>query len=301
MDVHKNKNTNYKVLFGKNFLVCKTLYLWYKCEKIYFQKINEFTIQMDLNYKVFGQGEPLVILHGLFGTLDNWQTVAKKLAEHFTVYIIDQRNHGRSPHHVDFNYSIMAEDLRVFMENQWIYNAHILGHSMGGKTAMTFALNNEDMVNKLIIVDIGTKKYEGGHQQIFDALFSMDLAALKSRKEANAQLEELIPDIGVRQFLLKNLTRTKMGNYEWKMNLPVIHENYEQILLAIDGEKTFEKDMLFIRGGLSDYIVDEDLSNIQKKFPKARLHTVEQSGHWVHAEAPDQLLAIVQEFLLIEK
>lgn len=122
---------------------------------------------MELNYKEFGQGDPLIILHGLFGTLDNWQTIAKKLAKHYSVYLIDQRNHGRSPHHDEFDYVVMAEDLHEFMESQWIYKAHILGHSMGGKTAMQFAMEYPDMIDQLIIIDIAPKKYQGGHQLIF--------------------------------------------------------------------------------------------------------------------------------------
>ena len=117
---------------------------------------------LELNYKEFGQGEPLIILHGLFGTLDNWQTIAKKLAEHYTVFIVDQRNHGRSPHHADFNYQLMAEDLRDFMEARWAYQATVIGHSMGGKTAMQFALTYPDMVEKLVVVDIGPQQYVGG-------------------------------------------------------------------------------------------------------------------------------------------
>jgi len=252
---------------------------------------------MKLNYKVFGQGDPLIILHGLFGTLDNWQTIAKKLAEHYTVYIVDQRNHGRSPHHEDFDYETMAEDLQTFLEDQWIYKAHILGHSMGGKTAMTFALNYPDMVDKLIIVDIGTKAYQGGHQQIFEALFSLDLAAINGRKEADEQLSQLIPEFGVRQFLLKNLSRKKAGGYQWKMNLPVIFNNYEHILSSVKGEGKFEASTLFIRGGLSDYIKEEDFEIIKEWFPIAIFKTVVDAGHWVHAEAPDKLLKLVLDFL----
>ena len=252
---------------------------------------------MELNYKSFGEGYPIIILHGLFGTLDNWQTIAKKLAEHYSVYIIDQRNHGRSPHDETFDYVAMADDLQAFMESQWIYEAHIIGHSMGGKTAMQFALTYPDLVNQLVVVDIAPKAYEGGHQTIFEALLSLDVPTLTSRKQADAALMDKIPDFGVRQFLLKNLTNDKKGGYKWKMNLPVIHQNYEQILAAIESEETFDNPTLFIRGGASNYIQDDDLPRIKTFFPKADLATVSDVGHWVHAAAPKELLKLVTNFL----
>ncbi len=138
---------------------------------------------MDLNYKTFGSGEPVIILHGLFGMLDNWKTMAKRLAEHYTVYIVDQRNHGRSPHTDEINYPLMAEDLRLFMENNWLYHAHLIGHSMGGKTVMQFALDNPDMTDRLVVIDIAPKAYTSNHDAIFDALLSVDISSLGSRKK----------------------------------------------------------------------------------------------------------------------
>lgn len=252
---------------------------------------------MDLNYKSFGQGDPIVILHGLFGTLDNWQTIAKALAETHTVYIVDQRNHGRSPHFSTMSYALMAEDLKEFMESHWIFKAHIIGHSMGGKTAMQFAADHPEMVDKLVIVDIGPQAYPGGHQEIFDALFALDLKKLDSRKEAAALLKPKIPDAGVRQFLLKNLTRDKSNGYRWKMNLPVIYENYNDILRAIEPDVHFERKTLFIRGGKSNYIRDQDIPVIKSKYPSAKVTTIEKAGHWVHAEAPEAFLQAVQAFL----
>ena len=252
---------------------------------------------MELNYKEFGQGAPIIILHGLFGTLDNWQTVAKQLAEEHSVYILDQRNHGRSPHLDRLDYKLMAEDLQQFMEANWIHQASIIGHSMGGKTAMQFAQDFPDMVQKLIVVDIAPKAYKGGHQQIFEALFALDLSIVDSRKAADQFLETRIPDFGVRQFLLKNLTRSKDGGYRWKMNLPVIFENYSKILAPIELEEAADMPTLFIRGGKSDYIQEDDLSLLQSYFPNASLKTVEKAGHWVHAEAPVELIEIVKGFL----
>ncbi len=251
---------------------------------------------MELNYKQFGQGDPIIILHGLFGMLDNWQTIAKKLAQHYTVFIIDQRNHGRSPHQEEFNYPLLAGDLQEFMEQQWIYKAHLIGHSMGGKTVMQFALEYPEMVDKMIVVDIAPKKYPDGHGTIFEALFSIDFNVLENRKQAESILSEKIQEAGVRQFLLKNLTRTKAGKYKWKMNLDAIHRNYDAILATIEGEP-IETDSIFIKGGKSNYIQKEDEKKIQELFPLSNIVTINEAGHWVHAEQPIELLEIVTGFL----
>ena len=241
---------------------------------------------MELNYKQFGQGEPIIILHGLFGTLDNWQTIAKQLAKHYMVYIIDQRNHGKSPHSDAFSYQILADDLKHFMEQQFMYKATIIGHSMGGKTAMRFALDYPDMVEKLVIVDIAPKAYKGGHETIFKAMFGLDLDTLTDRKAIDEQLKINIPEDGVRLFLMKNLSREKDGRYRWKMNLPVLYAAYQEILSDIQSEETFDKTTLFIRGENSKYIKDDDVLDIQDLFPMMQLQTVENAGHWVHAENP---------------
>ena len=252
---------------------------------------------MELNFKTFGQGPPLILLHGLFGTLDNWQTLGKRWAEHYTVFIVDQRNHGRSPHHDSLDYPALAEDLRHFMEAHWVYKAHILGHSMGGKTAMQFALHYPDMVDKLVVVDIAPKAYTGGHETIFDALLNLDLSTITDRKEAESYLQSRIPEEGVRQFLLKNLTREKDGGFLWKMNLPVIYKHYADKLANVEPGEPFDGPSLFIRGGLSAYVQDEDWPLIQQWFPEARLYTVPGAGHWVHAEQPALLYQQVQAFL----
>ncbi len=256
---------------------------------------------MELNYKEFGQGEPVIILHGLFGTLDNWQTIASQLAENFTVYIVDQRNHGRSPHTEEMNYTLMAEDLKLFMESNWIYNARIIGHSMGGKTAMQFALNYPDMVEQLAVIDITPKAYDGKHEIIFNALEDIALDKIESRNDANEQLQARIADNRVRQFLLKNLTRKKKGGYRWKMNLPVIRKSYSKILDKVEGDEIYEGPCLFVRGGKSNYIQDEDFYLIQESFLNARLETIENSGHWVHAEAPIQLYDLLIDFFNNDK
>lgn len=249
---------------------------------------------LDLNYKTFGQGFPVIILHGLFGTLDNWQTIACQLADHFTVYIIDQRNHGHSPHTDDINFALLAEDLRHFMESHWIYKAHLIGHSMGGKTAMQFALEHSDMVDKLIVVDIAPKAYPGGHEEIFSALTSLDLQAIDSRQQAEVLLKRRIPEQGTLQFLLKNLSRDTDGRFEWKMNLKALYRHYPDILAAVNGAHPFEGTTLFIRGERSPYILDEDMEEIHGLFTQATLITVPNAGHWVHAEQPEALLGILR-------
>ncbi|MCB0569557.1 MAG: alpha/beta fold hydrolase [Phaeodactylibacter sp.] len=252
---------------------------------------------MELNYKTFGQGLPVVILHGLFGMLDNWQAVARKLSEDYTAYLPDLRNHGRSPHHDDMDYPCMAEDLRYFMESHWMFKAHIMGHSMGGKTAMQFALAHPGMVDKLIVVDIAPKAYSGGHQDIFDALMSANLTGAAERSDVLTQLQSRIEAPGVQQFLMKNLSRNKKGKFEWKMNLPVLYKNYQNLLATIDADEPFEGPALFIRGERSDYILDEDWPMIKAVFPRAQLETIAGAGHWVHADKPEELLEVLRAFL----
>lgn len=252
---------------------------------------------LDLNYKSFGQGDPIIILHGLFGTADNWQTVGKELAAHYTVYLVDQRNHGRSPHHEKMTYVDMAEDLHHFMESQWMFKAHIIGHSMGGKTAMQFAWMYPDMVDKLIVVDIAPKAYPGGHEEIFRALQKLDLSTIDSRSEAEKALKADISDLSIRRFLLKNLSRKKEGGYRWKMNLEALWKHYDDILAQPPHKADYTGPALFIKGGRSRYIQSADEPLIKKAFPAAKIVTVEEAGHWVHAEAPEALLQQVNEFL----
>ncbi|RME98703.1 MAG: alpha/beta fold hydrolase [Bacteroidetes bacterium] len=253
---------------------------------------------MQLNHKIFGQGPPLIILHGLFGSLDNWQTLAKRWAEDFTVLLIDQRNHGRSPHTEAHTYPLMAQDLQAFMVDNGLPMAHILGHSMGGKTAMQFALQHPDMVDKLVVVDIAPKTYPPGHTTIINALHALDLDQISNRSMADEQLARSIAEPGVRQFLLKNLTRNPECGYRWKINLPTLTQYYPHILKNIELDGVLEKPALFIRGDRSDYIKDEDLLTILEHFPQARLETVKSAGHWVHAEQPDTLYHLVRDFLV---
>lgn len=251
---------------------------------------------MELYYREFGQGKPVLILHGLFGFSDNWQTLAKALAEDYWVITPDLRNHGRSPHTSTHTYPAMAEDLRAFLDAHGIYSAAVIGHSMGGKAAMQLALNHPDRVEHLVVVDIAPGAAARNHEGVFEALSSLNIRQLKTREEADAQLQQYIPEASVRQFLLKNLTRHPDGSFAWKMNLPVLWAHYADILAPVEGEP-FDKPTLFVRGGRSPYIQDSDLPLIRALFPQARVQTLEGAGHWVHADKPQELLALLRAFL----
>lgn len=253
---------------------------------------------VELNFKEFGQGPPVVILHGLFGTLDNWQTIARQLAVEYSVFLLDLRNHGRSPHTEQHDYHSMADDVRAFMESHWMYDgAYVIGHSMGGKTAMQLALEHPDLVKKLVVVDIAPKAYNGGHYEIFQALFDLRPERIEDRKQADEFLAQRISEEDVRLFLMKNLSRRKEGGYEFKMNLPVLWNHYADILAPVGGA-SYQGPTLFLKGGRSQHVVlPDDEPLIKDLFPNAAIQTVEGAGHWVHAEAPDELLRLVQAFL----
>lgn len=240
--------------------------------------------------------QPLIILHGLFGSSDNWLTLGKKFADKYHVYIIDQRNHGQSFHSSEFSYSAMAQDLSDFIKVQKISSTHILGHSMGGKTAMEFAIYHPNWVDKLIIADIGPKSYPVHHSAILKGLFSINLMNLESRKQADQILEQQVSEIGVRQFLLKNLTRNG-GGFEWKIDLNSIAKNIEEVGKGMNENAHYGKPTLFIRGGNSDYIVDDDINKIHSIFSNSFVETIPGVGHWLHAEKPDQFLALTLDFL----
>ena len=252
---------------------------------------------MNLNFKTFGTGEPLIILHGLLGSLDNWQTLAKKYAEDFTVFIIDQRNHGKSPHSDSFSYPILSNDLLEFCEQNHLYSTHVLGHSMGGKVAMQFALDNPDMVNKLIVADIAPVNYPAGHNEIFNALLNVDLASAKSRKEIENVLAESITEFSTRQFLMKGLTRGDDNKFEWKFNVDALWKNYESILTKIESEEQFEGQTLFINGSNSSYVQPAYYEEIDQLFPNNIKATIQGAGHWLHAEKPEEFYEKTKAFL----
>lgn len=252
---------------------------------------------MELHYRKMGEGKPLFILHGLFGSSDNWQTHAKKLAEYFTVYLIDQRNHGHSPWSDTFNYPTLANDLQKVVEKEGIEEAIFLGHSMGGKTVMHYAQKHPEKVTKLIVVDMGIKGYPIHHDTIIEGLQSLDLNKISSRGEAEEALSTYIDNWSIRQFLLKNLYWVEKGKLGWRINIPVLSDNMNEIVAPLPaGEVMIET--LFMRGGQSNYILEEDKEAILEQFPLAKVYSIEKAGHWIHAEAPEEFLETVIGFCL---
>lgn len=252
---------------------------------------------MKLNFKKSGSGVPLIILHGLFGSADNWFSVAKELEKYFTLYLIDQRNHGDSPHSGDWNYEVMAEDIKELMDDEKLGSANLMGHSMGGKTVMKFAFKYPEKVNKLIVADIAPRFYPVHHQGILAGLNAIPINDLKSRKEADDILSEYIEITGIRQFLLKSLGRNESGGFVWKINLPVITEKIDNVGEEIVSDKTFDKPTLFMGGENSDYITDKDKEEISEMFPNSHIIFIKNAGHWLHAEQPAAVVETVRAFL----
>ncbi|MDQ3191316.1 MAG: alpha/beta fold hydrolase [Bacteroidota bacterium] len=254
---------------------------------------------MKLNFKKSGTGQPLIILHGLFGSLDNWQTLGKQFAVKFTVFLVDQRNHGQSPHSDKWNYQVMADDLDEFITMENIKDPIVVGHSMGGKTAMLHAVQNPKKIKKLIVADMAPRQYEPHHEQILAALNAVDFDKISSRKEAEDILAEYINDFGTKQFLLKNLYWKDVENKKlsWRFNLEAISNNIEDVGKAIPQDKPAKNlPVLFIRGGKSNYVTERDNDSIKKIFPTAEIKTIENAGHWLHAEAPEEFYQMVIEF-----
>jgi len=255
---------------------------------------------MKLFFRRFGQGKPLVILHGLFGLSDNWATIGKRLATDFEVYIPDLRNHGQSPHSNIFNFPALVEDVIEFTEENNLKETILIGHSLGGITSMQVALQNPSLVKKLIIVDISLRKYRNydDHQQLINAMLSVDFSSVHKRSDVEKQLLKTINSPKLCQFLLKNVYWRNKGRLDWRLNLAALNENLPLIYEGAEGDKQFPGPALFIRGELSDYILDEDLDEIYKKFPRAELSTVPNATHWVHSDAPEEFLEIVLRFIL---
>jgi pimeloyl-ACP methyl ester carboxylesterase len=252
---------------------------------------------MKLYHRILGEGRPLVILHGLFGNSDNWQTHAKKLADYFQVILMDQRNHGHSEWSDAFSYDLMAEDLHGLITELGLENVMLLGHSMGGKTVMRYAQLYPDNIEKLIVADMGIKRYAPHHQDILAGLRQVDLNVVQSRGEVEKILEPYVPVAGTRQFLMKNLYWKEKGQLAWRMNTPVLEREMENILAALPEDEVMIQS-LFIRGELSQYIPDEDIPVIEEQFPDSTFVTIPNAGHWVHAEAPEAFLNAVLEFCL---
>jgi esterase len=251
---------------------------------------------MNLFYREAGKGTPLLILHGLFGSSDNWFSLSKVFAERFRVFTIDQRNHGQSPHTPEHNYEVLTKDLEEFVQQHSLQKPIIIGHSMGGKTAMNFALRNSGNLAKLIVVDIMPKAYPVHHDRILEGLKSIDVAQLKSRTEADAQLEKFVRDPGVRQFLLKSLTRKEDATFEWRINLTALDQNIESMASGLVFDGQYNGPTLMIKGAKSNYYAAGDEQIVSKFFPNTTWVTLDTS-HWVQAEKPQEFADAVLNFI----
>lgn len=252
---------------------------------------------MHLYHKIIGTGDPVIIIHGLFGMSDNWATFAKRLSETHMVILVDVRNHGRSKHTDSFTYQDAANDIAELCEENWIYNATIIGHSMGGKLAMQLSHDHPEIVERLIVVDIAPVTYNGGHELIIKTLLGIDLGSAVTRKDIEEKIYKEIPDLVVVRFLMKNLARDKEnGGFRWKMNLPVLSQAYNNILAEIV-IRDIDIPTLFVKGEKSDYILSEHEEIIDAIFESYEIVEIAEAGHWVHADAPEALLSLVQSFL----
>jgi len=249
-----------------------------------------------LHHNQQGSGPNIILIHGLFGSLNNLNMVSNVLANDYTVTSVDVRNHGNSFHKNSMTYPEMAQDIINIMEHLRINNAHLLGHSMGGKIAMQCALSYSEKVNKLIVADIAPVQYPAHHSDIIKGLQSIDLSVTENRKAADIQLSHYVKDIGVRQFLLKNLS-TSNKKLTFKCNLDYINNAYKDIMLGLHNTHSFNGETLFIKGGQSDYIVAKHRPKILALFPKSKAKIIQDAGHWLHAEKTLTFNKIVKDFL----
>ena len=267
---------------------------------------------MHLFFRVEGSGEPIVIVHGLYGSSDNWLTVAKKLSADYQVFSIDQRNHGRSPNSEEHSYEAMKNDLAEFFEQQKIEKAVVIGHSMGGKVAMSFAADYPEHIHKLIVVDIAPKDYfllndESQyylHNNILLAMLEIDFSRIDSRKQVEIFLKEKIDNSSIVQFLLKNVHKNKTSHrYEWRINVPVLHENLDEIIRGVNSRWFDDRipisgyPVLFLKGANSNYILPEDYSSISRIYPEVSIVEIPDAGHWLHAEQPQLFMDALWSFL----
>jgi pimeloyl-ACP methyl ester carboxylesterase len=267
---------------------------------------------MKLFFREEGEGFPIVIVHGLYGSSDNWLTVAKKLSSRYKIYMIDQRNHGRSPNAEEHSYVAMTADLAEFFDEQHIEKAILMGHSMGGKTAMSFAADYPERVEKLIVVDIAPKDYfllndESQyylHNNILRAMMELDFSKVESRKQVEDFLLERIDSAQIVQFLLKNVHRNKESHqFEWRLNVPVLYDNLDEIIKGVNAHWFDDRlpilnyPVLFVKGALSNYILPEDFSIIHRIYPDVEIVEIPNAGHWLHAEQPQLFMEVIWNFI----
>ncbi|WP_347175464.1 alpha/beta fold hydrolase [Polaribacter uvawellassae] len=250
-----------------------------------------------LHSRILGEGKPILILHGYFGNGDNWKSIGNKLSDTFQVHLIDQRNHGRSFHADAFDYELMVEDLYHYIEHHQLEKAHLLGHSMGGKTVMLFAVEYPELVDKLMVADISPRMYKPHHQDILDALNSIDFTKQTSRALVDEKLAEKISEVGVRQFLAQNIYWKEKGKLDFRFNLKSLTENNDEIGAALPSFTLFDGETLFLKGENSGYISSREEPIINAHFPNHKIVTIKNAGHWLHAENPTDFLNAVESFL----
>jgi esterase len=253
---------------------------------------------MLLHSSILGKGQPFIILHGFLGMSDNWKTLGKKFSEKgFEVHLIDQRNHGRSFHDNTFNYEILIQDLKEYCDAYQLEEIVLLGHSMGGKTAMLFTTTFPNMISKLIVADISPRYYPVHHDAILEGLDALDFNSIKTRKEADTVLSNYIQDFGIRQFLLKNVYWEDKSKLGLRINLKVLKDNVEEVGEALPSSLIFKGYALFLHGDKSEYIRADDEALIKLQFPKAKIETISNAGHWLHAENPKEFFNHVIQFV----
>lgn len=250
-----------------------------------------------LHSKIEGKGEPLLILHGFLGMSDNWKTLGNRFSNKYQVHLIDQRNHGRSFHTDTFNYEVMTDDLLEYVNHYHLNKVNILGHSMGGKVAMLFAVTYPEKVNKLIVADIAPRFYPRHHDSILEGLSAVDFSKQTSRNEIDTILKKYIPEIGIRQFLLKNVYWKSKEELGFRFNLQILLDNIDEIGAPLPSLTVFEGKTLFLKGENSGYISVNDSTLIKAHFPEAEIVTVKKAGHWLHAENPDDFYNYVVNFI----
>ncbi|WP_417353014.1 alpha/beta fold hydrolase [Flavobacterium alkalisoli] len=253
---------------------------------------------MSLYSRIEGSGKPLLIIHGFLGMSDNWKTLGGQYAERgFEVHALDMRNHGRSLQSDEFNYDLMVQDLYDYCKEHNLEKVDIIGHSMGGKISMFFAMTHPEMLEKLVVADIGPKYYRPHHQDILAGLNAIDFSVKPSRSDVEEILQQYIPDFGTRQFLMKNLYWVEQGQLAFRFNLKVLTEKIDNIGTALPEGSVYDGSVLFLRGDRSDYIKDQDFETIHNHFPKAIIKDIKNSGHWLHAENPKDFVAETLAFL----
>jgi pimeloyl-ACP methyl ester carboxylesterase len=254
---------------------------------------------ISLNYKSYGSGsKSLVIIHGFLGSLDNWHSLSTQWgAAGLQVFSLDMRNHGKSPHTATHSIELMSADVIDFILDKNLSDVILLGHSMGGKVAMHAALRYPNLIKQLIVADMAPKKYQRGHDDVFDAIQSVHLNSINSRKDAEEEMKAYLGDFGTRQFILKNLERTPDNKYQWKFNLETLYRDYDAILEEITFEIPYTHPTLFLKGDLSLYVKEKDYPNIYALFPNAHIQSIANAGHWLHADQPAEFFQRVISFI----